>query len=123
MKEVLQVKNSAMIPDGEPGGQPEQSTGPPPTKKKSWLTKILGPAVEQTSTGIGITPFQTIIKEFDQYLRVDLETNPLEWWKLHDKQFPLLSELATGGNVVTAARSALKLHNVSKLIFLASNLQ
>ena len=144
MKEVLQVKNSAMIPDGEPGGQPEQSTGPPPTKKKSWLTKILGPAVEQTSTGIGITPFQTIVKEFDQYLhypKVDLETNPLEWWKLHDKQFPLLSELArrylcicatsvpservfsTGGNVVTAARSALKPHNVSKLIFLASNLQ
>ena len=81
MKEVLQVKNSAMIPDGEPGGQPEQSTGPLPAKKKSWLTKILGPAVEQTSTGIGITPFQTIVKELYQYLhypKVDLETNPLE---------------------------------------------
>ena len=124
MQEVLQVKNSAMIQCNEQSGQP---LGPPPTKKKSWLTKILGPTVGETSTGTGLTPSQAIVKEFDQYLhypKVDLETNPLEWWKLHDKQFPLLSELArrylcicamsvpservfsTSGNVVTTARSA-----------------
>lgn len=76
MKEVLQVKNSAMIQDNE------QPPGPPPTKKKSWLTKILGPTVGETSTGTGLTPSQTIVKEFGQYLhhpKVDLETNPLEW--------------------------------------------
>ena len=94
MKEVLQVKNSAMIQESE---QPEQPLGPPPTKKKSWLTKILGPTAGETSTGTRLTPVQAIVKEFDQYLhypKVDLETNPLEWWKLHDKQFPLLSNLA-----------------------------
>ena len=37
-------------------------------KKKSWLTKILGPTVGETSTGTRLTPVQAIIKEFDQYL-------------------------------------------------------
>ena len=90
MKEILQVKNSAMVQDSE---QPEQPLGPPPTKKKSWLTKTLGPTIGDTSTGTGLTPVQAIVKEFE-HPKVDLETNPLEWWKLHDKQFPLLSELA-----------------------------
>ena len=70
----MQLKNPAMIQDTDTSEQPP---GPPPAKKKSWLTKILGPTVGETSSGL--TPLQTVAKEFDQYLQVDLETNPLEW--------------------------------------------
>ena len=119
----------------------DQAIQPPPAKKKSWVSKILGPAVEVPSA---LTPSQVVDKEFDQYIhfpKLDLDTIPLEWWKINEKQFPLLSELArhylcvcatsvpserifsTGGNVSTAARNSLKPHNVNKLIFLASNLK
>ena len=69
-----------------------------------------------------MTLSQKVAKEFDQYLhypKVDPDTQPLEWWKVHNKEIPLLSELAhrylcpcatsvpserifsTGGNIVT----------------------
>ena len=140
MEEILLLNNTVVTQDGATNEQPPS---PQPNKKKSWLKKILGSTVGETNSG-GLTPLQAIAKEFDQYLhypKVDLETNPLEWWKLNDKQFPSLSKLAhhylcvcatsvpservfsTGGNIVNATHNALKPHNVSKLIFLASNLQ
>ena len=139
MEEILLLNNPVVTQNTDTS---EQQPGPPPTKKKSWLQRILGPTVGETSSGL--TPSQVVAKEFDQYFhypKVDLETNPLEWWKLNNKQFPLVSKLArrywcvcatsvpservfsTGGNVVTTACSSLKPHNASKLIFLASNLQ
>ena len=39
-----------------------QQPGPPPTKKKSWLKKILRPTVGETSSGL--TPLQAVAKEF-----------------------------------------------------------
>ena len=91
MEEILLLNNPIGTQNTDTS---EQQPGPPPTKKKSWLQKILGPTVGETSSGL--TPLQAVAKEFDQYFhypKVDLETNPLEWWKLNDKQFPLLSKL------------------------------
>ena len=49
------------------GATSEQPPGPPPTKRKSWLKKILGPTVGETNIG-GLMPLQAVAKEFDQYL-------------------------------------------------------
>lgn len=75
-----------------------------------------------------------------QALDVDGEADPLEWWKLHQANFPRVASLArkylcipatsapserafsTGGNIVTCHRSALKPENVDRLVFLAKNL-
>jgi len=98
----------------------EQSLEPPPAKKTSWLARILGPTTKKTNGRMTLS--QKVAKEFDQYLhypKVDPDTQPLEWWKVHNKEIPLLSELAhrylcpcatsvpserifsTGGNIVT----------------------
>ena len=79
MEELVLLSNPVVTQDTDAS---EQLPGSPPTRKKSWLTKILGPTVGETSSGL--TPLQTVAKEFDQYFhypKVDLETNPLEWWK------------------------------------------
>lgn len=80
------------------------------------------------------------IKSYLQSLEVDGEANPLEWWRLHQANFPRVASLAkkylcipatsapserafsTGGNIVTCHRSALKPETVDKLVFLANNL-
>jgi len=69
-----------------------------------------------------------------------LTGNSLEWWKMQETQFPLLSKLAknylcipgtsvpaervfsTAGDIVNAQRSALTSEHVDHLIFLKSNL-
>lgn len=80
------------------------------------------------------------IKGYLQSLQVDGETNPLEWWRLHQANFPRVANLAkkylcipatsapserafsTCGNIITCHRSALKPETVDKLVFLANNL-
>lgn len=81
--------------------------------------------------------------ELNSYLQtmpVDGETDPLDWWRLYQSNFPRVARLAqkylcipatsapserafsTGGNVVTCNRSLLKPDTVDKLVFLANNL-
>lgn len=70
---------------------------------------------------------------------VDSDTDPLEWWKKHQANFPRLSSLAkkylsipatsapservfsVGGGIVTCNRACLKPEVVDRLIFLAKN--
>lgn len=77
-------------------------------------------------------------KEFDKHIllpSIALVSNPLEWWKLFNSQFPTLSVLAMkylcipatsvpserifscAGNVITDHRSLLSLGHAEELIF------
>ncbi|XP_044130797.1 E3 SUMO-protein ligase ZBED1-like [Bufo gargarizans] len=80
------------------------------------------------------------LKSYLQALDVEGEADPLEWWRLHQANFPRMASLAkkylcipatsapserafsTSGNIVTRHRSALKPETVDKLVFLAKNL-
>lgn len=89
---------------------------------------IPGPAARPDREAIEI--------EFQSYLHaleVDGEANPLDWWRLHEPNFPRVASLArkylcipatsapserafsTGGNIVTCHRAALKPDNVDRL--------
>ena len=80
------------------------------------------------------------LKSYLQTMQVDGETDPLNWWRLYQTNFPRLARLAQkyfcipatsapserafsiGGNIVTCHRSLLKPETVDKLVFLANNL-
>ncbi|XP_034149433.1 zinc finger BED domain-containing protein RICESLEEPER 3-like [Esox lucius] len=91
----------------------------------------------------GLSDMQAVEGELENYLMgpdADSETEPLDWWKVYDKKFPKVSQLArrylcipatsspserifsTGGNIVACHRAALKPETVDKLVFLARNL-
>ena len=79
----------------------------------------------------------------DSYLStaiLDSESNPLDWWSVEHRSYPILAQLtkkylcicassaaferlfSTSGNVVTPKRSCLKPEKVNMLVFLAKNL-
>lgn len=80
--------------------------------------------------------------ELTSYLSpdTDKDTDPLQWWKQHEANFPRLSNLAkkylsipatsapservfsVGGGIVTCHRACLKPDAVDRLVFLAKNL-
>ncbi|XP_047656263.1 E3 SUMO-protein ligase ZBED1-like [Tachysurus fulvidraco] len=80
------------------------------------------------------------LKSYLQTMQVDAETDPLDWWRLYQANFPRVARLAQkylcipatsapserafsfGGNIVTCHRSLLKPETVDKLVFLANNL-
>ncbi|XP_061780376.1 E3 SUMO-protein ligase ZBED1 [Nerophis lumbriciformis] len=91
-----------------------------------------------------LTERQKVENELKSYLKcldTDSESDPLEWWKVYERKFPRMSQLAkgylcipatstpseiifsTGGNIVTCTRAALKPGMVNQLVFLAQNLQ
>ncbi|XP_060780514.1 E3 SUMO-protein ligase ZBED1-like [Neoarius graeffei] len=96
---------------------------------------IPGPAALPDREAIDIE-----LQSYLQALEVDGEANPLDWWRLHEANFPRVASLArkylcipatsapserafsTGGNIVTCHRAVLKPENVDRLVFLAKNL-
>ena len=83
---------------------------------------------------------QMVTKEMDGYLsghRLDLEENPLVWWKSQQSNFPVLAKLAkkylcicasslaserlfsSAGNVISPFRAATKPEKVDMLVFLS----
>lgn len=115
--------------------QPEE-----PLRKKS-LGSFFKTAA--TSSSATVSQRELIEKELSAYLQsvnVDSESNPLQWWKDHEKMFPNLKNLAqkylcvpatsspservfsTSGNIVTCHRASLKPDAVDRLVFLAQNL-
>ncbi|KAI7799132.1 putative zinc finger BED domain-containing protein 1-like, partial [Triplophysa rosa] len=112
-----------------------------PAKKQR---KTLGSLFKKLCpSNTGLTYMQTVEGELENYLMApdaDSETEPLDWWKMHEKTFPRVSKLAqqylcipatsspserifsTGGNIVTCHRAALKPETVDRLVFLARNL-
>nr|XP_054592253.1 E3 SUMO-protein ligase ZBED1-like [Nothobranchius furzeri] len=123
----------------EAGPSAVQENTPPKKKmtlgaffKKSAPSTTLHPQSEKTK----------IETELATYLLIpdtEPDTDPLEWWKLHQPNFPRLSLLAkkyisvpatsapservfsVGGGIVTCNRACLKPDVVDRLIFLAKN--
>ncbi|XP_056097499.1 E3 SUMO-protein ligase ZBED1 [Rhinichthys klamathensis goyatoka] len=80
------------------------------------------------------------LKGYVSIPNAESEVNPLEWWKVHEANFPRVSQLAkkylcipatsapserafsTGGNIVTCQRATLKPDKVNQLVFLSKNL-
>ena len=99
---------------------------------------------KQSQEEVDLSDEQQVESELERYLRcpdADSEAEPLDWWRLHEHNFPRLSQLAkkylcipatstpserifsTGGNIVTCTRAALKPEKVNQLVFLAQNLE
>ena len=109
-------------------------------KKPGPLTKLLGDIF--TSEKSYKNPTDHARNELVRYEveeTLDLDSNPLKWWKERDKLYPILSDLscklfslpATNvpserifscpGNVITEKRSRLLAQNVDRLVFLYEN--
>ena len=87
--------------------------------------------------------YDRVKSEIDRYIQeplLDLDDDPLEWWKSCQSQYPLTSQLvkkywslpatslrseeafSTAGNVLTKKRNRLLPENVDKLVFLHDNM-
>lgn len=139
--EVELASGSALSPDE--GRRPESDDDPPKKKKKS-LATLLGQVKKTTATSSdATTPATRVDFEISRYVSapgIELDADPLQWWKIHASGYPSLSKLArkylcvcgtsspserlfsVAGNIVTAKRSLLKPHKVDMLVFLAKNL-
>ncbi|XP_071344173.1 E3 SUMO-protein ligase ZBED1-like [Trachinotus anak] len=97
----------------------------------------------QEEVDLPLTDEKKVESELERYLRcpdADSGSEPLDWWRLNEHNFPRLSQLAkkylcipatstpserifsTGGNIVTCTRAALKPEKVNQLVFLSENI-
>ncbi|KAL6473716.1 hypothetical protein MHYP_G00172770 [Metynnis hypsauchen] len=121
----------------------EASVAVPPAKKAKRSLASFFSNKPTTSNTAGLSAQQAVERELGNYLLApdaDSDSDPLDWWKVYQKNFPSVSKLAkqylciqatsspservfsTGGNKVTCKRAALKPDNVDQLVFLARNL-
>ena len=116
----------------------------PPAKKKRTLGSLLKMGeTEETGSSAQVLPGEAINVELSLYLqevRLDAESDPLEWWKLHEITFPMLSKVAKkflavpatsaaserlfsrSGKIATPTRASLKPDKVEMLVFLSTNI-
>lgn len=121
-----------------------------PTAKKprdpATLTDILRAISQQSATHKhgGSTMKERADEEINSYLSIpqlDVESDPLIWWKANSQSFPLLSSIArkylsipatsvpserlfsSAGQIVNCRRSRMKPETVNRMVFLAVNLE
>ena len=131
-------------------GEPEStdsaySTGPPPAKRLKGLAALLKHIEQESEPSTStLTPSQLIDKEITSYLdfpAVESDIDPLSRWKSEKGRFPNLAYIArkylcicgtsvpservfsTAGHIASRSRGRLLPQNVSKLLFLAKNMQ
>ena len=134
----------------KPSGEPEStdsaySTGPPPAKRLKGLAALLKHIEQESEPSTNtLTPSQLIDKEITSYLdfpAAKSDIDPLSWWKSEKGRFPNLAYIArkylcicgmsvpservfsTAGHIASRSRGRLLPQNVSKLLFLAKNMQ
>lgn len=115
------------------------------SEPQSLLVSLLGQSFTDTEGTVEPkTPYARAEEEMQRYCKAPsfpLTEDPLNWWRVQEITFPLLSRLSkrylcipgtsvsaervfsTAGDVVTAKRSALKPEHVDQLVFLQKNLQ
>lgn len=125
--------------------QAKPADDPRPPSKKARDSCVLADLLGNTYTPVAASR-TTNDKALDEVMRykelkpLPLSVNPLNWWREHEGEYPLLSWQAkrylcipgtsvpaerifsTAGDIVTAQRSALKPEHVDQLIFLNKNL-
>ena len=107
------------------------------------IQHIIDDSEEDTSGMPSLTPLQKIEKEISAYLEfpsLEADAIPLSWWKIGKGQFPNLAFLAnrylcifgtsvpserilsSAGHISNGLRNHLSSKNISKLVFLSSNM-
>ena len=117
-----------------------------PAKKKKSLGSWLCPSARQgtgASSAARKSPEEKLKEELTTYNLVPLvdgDSDPLDWWRTHERDYPLLASLARkylciqatsspserlfskAGSIVTPHRSRLNPDKANMLIFLSENL-
>ena len=148
---VFQQEESAVsdpVEETPPVQQKETSIEPAEEEccpqKKSALMFLLGSAYKPNDSASLKTladKAQEEVKKYREVPDIPLSENPLQWWKMHAEEYPLLARQAkrylcvpgtsvpservfsTAGDIVTAKRSCLTSQHVDQLLFLHKNLQ
>lgn len=112
---------------------------PPPNKKMTLAAFFKKNVPEPSSHQPEEVKVETELATYLLTPEVDPDTDPLQWWKRHEPNFPRLSNLAkkylsvpatsapserlfsVGGGIVTCNRACLKPVVVDRLVFLAKN--
>ena len=121
-------------------------TEQPAKKKKKQLWEVFlkdNEVQDEDATLPLLSPEQKVQREIETYLstpRIDMEADPLAWWRHNCKVFPLLSKLArkylsvcatsspserlfsSSGHIVNSLRGNLNPEKVNMLVFLNNNL-
>lgn len=114
----------------------DESIPPKKKKKPGPLTKLLGDIfTSEKSYKNPIDHARNELVRYEAEETLDLDGNPLKWWKERDKLYPILSDLSCklfslpatsvpserifscAGNVITEKRSRLLAQNVDRLVF------
>ena len=120
------------------------SSQPPPTKKaRKTLGSLASMRKIKHSSSPAQSPRDRAASEIARYLQfptIYRDDDPLQWWKFHENDFPLLSQYARrylaipassapterlfskAGQILTAKRVQLKPNKANMLVFLAENL-
>ena len=119
-----------------------ESSEPPPKKKKlgSWL-KAARKEQESCSTRSPEKLMKDEIEQYSKIIKPDADSNPLDWWKIHESAYPTLAKLAkkylcicasscaserlfsTSGHIASKKRTLLKPNKLNMLVFLTRNLE
>ncbi|XP_041642341.1 E3 SUMO-protein ligase ZBED1-like [Cheilinus undulatus] len=144
-----ELGDCAAAEEGQNEGGDNNFLGPPSAKRRvsCALDELLGNTFGETSRQAPAlqekSAFENAAEEVKEYSRaapLPLSESPLEWWKEHHCEYPLLAKLAkrylcvpgtsvsaervfsTAGDIVTAQRSSLTTEHVDQLLFLHKNL-
>ncbi len=118
------------------------STLQPPAKKRRTLGSLFKSGDANKAAAVVLSPEEKANNETEKYRAEELldpDDDPLKWWKLNGRKYPLLSEVAkkylaipatsspserlfsSAGNIVTPLRNSLDPMKVHMLTFLATN--
>ena len=115
---------------------PEDSRHPKKKRKRldAILYQCLGTSNDSENDLLHEEKVNKEMKRYEEYPPVDVDFDPLTWWKDEQKKFPVLASLARkylctsvpserpftqGGNIVNTLRNRLSAQHVNLLIFLA----
>lgn len=139
----VKVKMEVNITPGTPAlpelpVKQEPSTSTPSSLLEDILGEVFVTKVEPAKSPMEQSAIE--IADYRALRQIQLKDNPLDWWKMHEFQFPMLARMAkvmlcvtatsvpservfsTAGDIITHERSTLKPKNVDMLIFLKKNM-